>query len=60
MKKKLTIHCLILFLENPDVYASKDTFLPSGYGFPLMKGSYLLNYVNKWQGSFELNSLRDK
>jgi hypothetical protein len=36
------------FSVNQDVYVSKETFLPSGYGFPMTKGSYLLTHVNKW------------
>jgi hypothetical protein len=34
------------FPANVDVYVGKEVFLPSGFGFPMVKGSTLQNQVN--------------
>jgi hypothetical protein len=39
---------IFFLLENVNIYIGKDTFLPSGYGFPMIKGSPLERQVNKW------------
>jgi hypothetical protein len=33
-------------LVNPDIYLGKETFLPSGYGFPMAKGLPLKKHVD--------------
>ena len=33
---------------SKNVYFGKETFLPSGFAFPVSKGSYLKDEINKW------------
>jgi hypothetical protein len=37
----------LVIAANPDVYVGKEIFLPSGFGFPMIKGSTLQGQVNK-------------
>jgi len=36
------------YLGSPNVYIGQETFLPSGFGFPVRKGSPLKKHVDKW------------
>jgi hypothetical protein len=37
----------MLFSADQNVYIGKETFMSSGYGFPMIKGSPLQGHVNK-------------
>jgi len=40
------ISVLFRFLANPDIYFGKETFMPSGYGFAMVKGSPMKKQVD--------------